>query len=510
MKIIIVGGGTAGWLAALMIHKMYPIHTVTVIESSAIGIVGAGEGSTGLLTDIINGKFFDYGCNILDFLKETGATIKYGIHHRDWHTIGQSYLAPLAGSPTSGNKSLDTTFALASNLMSDKMHLLHSCGLAMEQNSSPFNLNTFKFSEIGYALHFDAHDVGRYFKKIVMKDQLVTHIDDQILDVMLSEQGEISKLKLKSGVEIEGDFFIDASGFARVLMKKLDNPWVSYKKNLPVNSAMPFLLKYDEGEIPKPWTTAWAQSSGWMWQIPVQKRKGCGYVFDDNFITADQAQAEIETTLGKKIDPIRVLKFDTGRLDRAWVKNCLAVGLSSAFAEPLEATSIHSTIIQLLDLVFGYLKANKDDTCNEYSVKLYNKKTSNMYDDFKDFLNIHYMGGRTDSNFWKYINTGETQTELTKTLVGMSKVKSPTNNNFNQYLGGVDWGLYSYVMFGNKILSKEVLSKELNFACEITPGLKEYVTDVLNSHINDNTKKIKDNMNYKNFINFLRDSNATC
>ena len=327
---------------------------------------------------------------------------------------------------------------------------------------------------------------------------------------MLSEQGEISKLKLKSGVEIEGDFFIDASGFARVLMKKLDNPWVSYKKNLPVNSAMPFLLKYDEGEIPKPWTTAWAQSSGWMWQIPVQKRKGCGYVFDDNFITADQAQAEIETTLGKKIDPIRVLKFDTGRLDRAWVKNCLAVGLSSAFAEPLEATSIHSTIIQLLDLVFGYLKANKDDTCNEYSVKLYNKKSSNMYDDFKDFLNIHYMGGRTDSNFWKYINTGETQTELTKTLVGMSKVKSPTNNNFNQYLGGVDWGLYSYVMFGNKILSKEVLSKELNFACEITPGLKEYVTDVLNSHINDNTKKIKDNMNYKNFINFLRDSNATC
>ncbi len=504
MKIVIVGGGTAGWLAALMIHKMYPMHSVSVIESSAIGIVGAGEGSTGILTDIINGKFFNFGCNMMDFLKETGATIKYGIHHCDWHTVGQSYLAPLAGSPTSGNRSLDTTFALASKIMPNKMHQLHVCGLGMEHNLSPFNLNTFTFSDIGYALHFDAHDVGRYFKKVVTTDRQVTHIDDQITDVILNEQGEISKLRLKSDTEISGDFFIDASGFSRVLMKALQNPWVSYKKNLPVNSAMPFLLKYDDNEIPEPWTTAWAQSSGWMWQIPSQRRKGCGYVFDDNFITAEQAQAEIETTLNKKIEPIRVLKFDTGRLDRAWVKNCLAVGLSSAFAEPLEATSIHSTIVQLLDLVFEYLKATKEETCNPASVKMYNTKTARMYDDFKDFLNIHYMGGRTDSDFWKYIATGETRTEKTETLIEMSKVKSPTNSNFNQYLGGVDWGLYSYVMFGNKLLTADILTKELDFIKTVDPRLKNYVQNVLDSYIKNNLSEIKKNMSYKNFIEFLR------
>jgi len=504
LKIVIVGGGTAGWLAALMIHKMYPMHKLTIVESSTIGIVGAGEGSTGILTSIINGEFYDFGCDMMDFLKETGATIKYGIHHKDWHTVGNSYFAPLTGSPTSGNKTLDTTFALAAELIPDKMHKLHVCGLSVEHELSPFNLKTFKFSKTGYALHFDAHAVGRYFKKLVMKDEDVVHIDDEVQDVVLDEHGQISQLKFKSGTTVDGDFFIDASGFSRVLMKQMDNPWVSYRKNLPVNSAMPFLLDYAEGEIPEPWTTAWAQSSGWMWQIPTQHRKGCGYVFDDNFITPEQAQQEIETTLGRKITPIRVLKFDTGRLENAWVKNCVAVGLCSAFAEPLEATSIHSTIVQLLGLVFEYLKFTKEDTCNPASIKMYNKSTARMYDDFKDFLNIHYMGGRTDSEFWKYVATGETRTDMTNNLIEMSKSKCPTNSNFNQYLGAVDWGLYSYVMLGNKILPTATLAKELHFADFASPGLRSHAMNILENYGNTSWEQIKENMSYKNFIEFLR------
>ncbi len=504
MNIVIVGGGTAGWLAALMIHKVYHMHKVTVVESSTIGIVGAGEGSTGILTSLINGEFYDFGCDIMEFLKETGATIKYGIHHKDWHTVGESYLAPLSGSPTSGNISLDTTFAIASEIMPSKMHKLHTNGFSMEHNLSPFNLKTFKFSDFDYALHFDAHKVGRYFKKIVMKNNGVTHIDDEIQDVVLNERGEILELIFKSGKSVNGDFFIDASGFAKVLMNKLENPWISYKQNLPVNSAMPFLLDYDEGEMPEPWTTAWAQSSGWMWQIPTQDRKGCGYVFDDTFITPDQAQQEIETTLGRKIKPIRVLKFDTGRLENAWVKNCLAIGLSSAFAEPLEATSIHSTIIQLLDLVFEYMKHTKEETCNPGSIKLYNKKTARMYDDFKDFLNIHYMGGRTDSEFWRYIATGETKTDNTLNLLEMAKTKCPSNNNFNRYLGSADWGLYSYVMFGTKTLPSSVLIKELYFADIVSPGLRSHSRSVLEEYSNRSWNSIKENMSYSNFINFLR------
>jgi Tryptophan halogenase len=287
-----------------------------------------------------------------------------------------------------------------------------------------------------------------------------------------------------------------------VLMKKLENPWISYREYLPVNSAMPFLLKYEKDETPEPWTTAWAQSSGWMWQIPTAERKGCGYVFCDQFISADKAQEEIETSLGKKIEPIRILKFDTGRLKDAWIRNCLAIGLCSAFAEPLEATSIHSTIIQLLNFVFEYLKGTKEQTCNLGSINIYNKRTSHMYDDFKDFLNIHYMGNRKDSEFWKYISTGKTQTENTKDILEMCKHKLPSNKDFNQYIGGTDWGLYSYVLFGINRIPADILNSEYKWVTQNTED--NYSKTILDTYQKEILNNCKGKMNYKNFVNFIR------
>jgi tryptophan halogenase len=434
-------------------------------------------------------------------MKDTGSTIKYGIHHKDWHTIGKNYLAPLAGSPTSGS-AIDHVFCHQALSRPNQMHLLNITGIYAEKMISPFDVQTLKFDNIGHALHFDAHAVGKYFKKVVLKNPKVQWIDDEIVDVSLNETGDIDSLILKRSLPIYGDFFVDASGFSRVLMKRLDNPWISYSENLPVNSAMPFLLDYETDEIPEPWTTAWAQSSGWMWQIPTADRKGCGYVFDDNFITPDQAQAEIEQTIGKKIQPIRVLKFDTGRLKNSWVKNCLAVGLCSAFAEPLEATSIHSTIIHLLNFVFENLKDTKERTCNTGSINIYNKRTSRMYDDFKDFLNIHYMGGREDSNFWKYIKTGKTQTDNTRDILEIIKYKLPSNKDFNQYIGGTDWGLYSYVLFGINRISPDVLRSELDW---VKKSVNEnYPKEILVEYQNDIFDRCTGKMNYKNFINLIR------
>lgn len=501
MKIIIVGGGTAGWLTALMINKVHPEHDLVVIESSRIGIVGAGEGSTGILTNIIRGDLHDFGCNLLEFMKETGSTIKYGIHHKDWHTIGQSYLAPLAGSPTCGS-AIDHTFCFQAINNPNKMHLLSSTGIYAEQSVSPFDLNTLQFDNIGHALHFDAHAVGKYFKRIVLKNPKVQWIDDEIVDVSVDYQGNINKLILNESQTIQGDFFIDASGFSRVLMKKLENPWISYNEYLPVNSAMPFLLKYEEDETPEPWTTAWAQSSGWMWQIPTAKRKGCGYVFCDHFLSADKAQEEVETALGKKIEPVRILKFDTGRLKDPWIKNCLAVGLCSAFAEPLEATSIHSTIIQLIYFVFEYLKDTKDKTCNSGSINIYNKRTAKMYDDFKDFLNIHYMGARKDSEFWKYISTGKTQTEKTKDILEMCKHRLPSNKDYNQYIGGTDWGLYSYVLIGIRRIPRDILDFEYKWIIQNTE--ENYSKKILDTYQKEILGKCKGKMNYRNFINLIR------
>jgi tryptophan halogenase len=503
MNIVIVGGGTAGWIAALMISKANLGHTLTVVESSAIGIVGAGEGSTGLLTSILKNESWDFGCNLLEFFQETGATLKYGIHHKDWKTVGESYMGPISGNPASDNI-VDYIFAHYHSTDPANVHRSSIIGQKIERKISNFNKKTFSFDSIGTALHFDAHAVGKYFKKVTLKTPGVSVVDDEVLDVNLDcVNGNITSVLLKSGKLIDGDFFIDASGFKQVLMKKLNAKWISYNENLPVNSAMPFLLPFEDNEIPELYTTAWAQSSGWMWQIPSQHRKGCGYVFDDNFITADQAQAEIETTLGRPIDPIRVLKFDTGRLENVWEKNCLAIGLAAAFAEPLEATSIHTTIAQLMTFVFEFLKPNLEDTLNPGSRNSYNRRTAKLYDATKEFLIAHYMGGRTDSEFWKYVSSGKTKTEFVDNLLTMCKTQMPANRDLDISFAAPDMGLWSFVLAGLGHITPETSAKVFSGNTVPIIGLAD-VSGVINEYQKIIDSGVQENMTYSNFVNFIR------
>jgi hypothetical protein len=509
MKICIVGGGTAGWLAALFISKIRPEHTVDVIESSSISIIGAGEGSTGALVDVLSNKIWNFGCNEIDFLKETGASLKYGILHKGWTAdTEQSYFAPLGGTNTSGSL-VDYAYAYGHSHFSDKSHLTTSLGLLVEHGYSNFNKNTFKFmktNSVGHALHFDAWKVGQYFKKITLSSNNVAHTDAEVIQVNLDDVGFIKSLTLTSGKEIHADFFIDASGFKRVLMNALGEKWHSYKDHLPVNTALPFILDYNTpDELPAPYTTAWAQDAGWMWQIPQQNRIGCGYVFCDDFITPDQAHAEIETRLQKKVTPIRTLKFETGRLDNVWNKNCLAIGLCAAFAEPLEATSIHSTIAQLYSFVFEFLKSTPHDTTNNGSIKLYNSRVSRLYDDYKDFLVMHYMGGRTDTEFWKFISAGKTVTEKVEMLIETAKSRMPSTSDVPDYFGSAGWGLWSFVMGGVGRLSPEVCYNDLilNRADLNTSLLTQAKQFVDNSNADFNLLK-QELMSYKNFVNFIR------
>jgi tryptophan halogenase len=224
---------------------------------------------------------------------------------------------------------------------------------------------------------------------------------------------------------------------------------------------MPFLIPYKEGETVEPITTAWAQSAGWMWQIPTANRYGCGYVFDSNFITHEQAQREIETTLGHEIEPIRFLKFETGKLEKFWHKNCLAVGLAAAFAEPLEATSIHSTIVQIETFVFDYLMDTKEQTLNWGNRAIYNRRIGTMYDDFRDFINIHYCTQREDSEFWRWIKTGACQTESTRMYVESAKARFMGKNDLSGYYGYAGSGLYNYVLAGLKLSGKNTALQQI-------------------------------------------------
>jgi tryptophan 6-halogenase len=451
MHIAIVGGGTAGWIAALFLARSQPsVHKVTVVESSKIGIIGAGEGSTGLLLDLLQNKWFDTGIDLKDFVDSVDGTIKLGIRHKNWTGDGSDYYAPLDGSNTSQqNPDLDFLDIFA-NYGVNKMHVASNIGRHFEAHEFPDY----------YALHFDGHKIGKYLKSHLA--DTVEAIDSVVKNIELSEStGNIDYIVLDDDSQIKADLYIDCTGFSRVFSKKLGVSWESYSKHLPVNRAMPFLVDYKDGEVPEPLTTAHALSSGWMWNIPLQTRRGCGYVYDKNFISDEDAKKEVEKLLGHEITPIKFIDFESGRSEVLWKNNCVFLGLSAAFAEPLEATSIHTTIVQMLVFCFEFLNSDEEKTFTENNVERYNKRMSKMYDDIRDFLVMHYQGGRQDSPFWNQFIKTDMNTEFSREILNKSAYKVPGIFQFDYYFGCIGAPLWNWVLAGLGKITPELAKKEL-------------------------------------------------
>jgi hypothetical protein len=205
---------------------------------------------------------------------------------------------------------------------------------------------------------------------------------------------------MKDGTDLPVDLIIDCTGFRRAIIGQLNAGWTSYSDFSPLNKAMPFWLEHaPEVEI-APYTKAQAMGAGWMWSIPTQDRIGCGYVFSDAHMTPETAQSEVEAALRHSIEPRGVLSIDPGRLNNAWSHNCIAIGLAQSFLEPLEATSIHGSLVQALLLTkIGVDKILSDN--NHHRRISYNATVARQVDDFAQFINLHYAGGRDDTSFWK-------------------------------------------------------------------------------------------------------------
>lgn len=468
MNIVIAGGGTAGWLASFFLIKNFKhIHNITLIESSKIGIIGAGEGSTGIFLDLLENRIFDADLDINEFLVECDATPKLGINHINWSGDGRSYFAPLDGSPLSHNSPDFMLMQAKLNYGKEGMHRASRLGILHSQN----RVN-------GGSVHFDAHKVGKFFKKKSVAEG-VEYIDNEILAVKTDSQGQrVISLTCVDGTVIEGDFFIDCTGFKRCLMGAMDVKWKSYKDNLPVDCAMPFIIPYKDDEIVKPETGAHAHSAGWMWRIPTLSRYGCGYVFSKQFIDPTRACDEIEASLGHEIEPIRVLDFESGRSENLWKGNCLALGLAAAFAEPLEATSIHTTVVQLIHLTFEHLKETLELTTDSKNIEFYNKKMSKMYDDFRDFLVLHYMGGRDDSEFWRYIKSGVTQTDRVKEILELSKTQLSSPLTFDYYYGCAGASLWNWILCGLELINDTTLQNNINRYNKSPQNLLRYYNDL--------------------------------
>ena len=465
MKIVIAGGGTAGWLSALFISTIYPEFEVVLIESSKIGVIGTGEGSTGLLNDVLTNRIWNFGCNLEDFLKTTKSTPKLGIEFSNWGV--DDYISPIDGSAWSSRSPDNITLhAIANNLPS---YITSAQGVRGVGMMTQFNdQENIKRAINGGAYHFDGQLVSQYFKSIC---DTVKIYDDKITSFKQRSNGSVSTITCENIVIDDIDMVIDCLGFNSIFNKELPSEFIDFSKHLPVNTAIPFQLENNDLANTIPFTKSRAMNYGWMWQIPVGKRYGCGYVFNGDLLSPEDAVEEIENTLQRKITPIKTIKFTSGHIKQLWRKNVVAIGLSSGFLEPLQATAIHTVIAHLSMLCFDFLNHDKRLVQNYPGRDLYNVRAGQYYHDFADFINLHYQTPREDTEFWKYMKYNSA-TDFVKNIVDVCRARIPTHHDFNKYNYAAGASIWNPTIHALGILSPATAKKQLNF-CQ-----KKFFTNV--------------------------------
>lgn len=486
-RYVIVGGGTAGWITAFIIQdalRRKKIDAeVTVVEPSKIPTVGVGEATTAAFYVFLR----SFGIDEFEFFKKTGATFKLGIRHEDWRRKGFTYYGPIDDPhqvippPKGAPSDYLNVYGIAAGRPLQDMHMFGplltqwKAPYALKPDGSPIRLGPFL-----HAYHFDQALVGRF---LASKAKGVTIADGVVTTVERRSDGGVAALVLDTGERIAGDFFFDCSGFhKRLIVKELNASWISYAHELPVNRALPFWLPINEGDEIPTYTRAWAQDAGWMWQIPTQDRFGCGYVYSDEFQTPEQAKLEVERVLGREIEVRSDIRFQIGRIATPWMSNVMAVGLSSSFLEPLESTSIHGTIVQMMLFAGRFLKRPEAMTDDDRAD--YNRRVGRQVDDFRTFVNTHYMTERDDTPFWREVRANRIHPETKERLARWQK-QMPRMTDFPDYLDGlphVQTQLHYPVLEGLGLLNQDVARAEMardkalqQFARETYEGLvKEY------------------------------------
>ena len=406
-KIVVVGGGTAGWMSALVMARewMKKGVSVSLLESPEVGIIGVGEGSTPALK-----LFFD----ALDIKEEEwmpacNATYKCGITFENWSTKPgyEQYFHPF--SAALDRQSLPIFMHnVQARLRGADVHahpdrFFISARIA-RQCLAPVAPENFPF-DVHYGYHFDAVLLGQFLRsKAIERD--VQHHYGHVAEVKQHESGDIAALVLADGELVEADFFVDCTGFSGLLLQQtLKTPFVSYSNNLLNDAAVAMPSAIDE-KIPAQ-TISTALKHGWAWKIPLTNRYGNGYVYSSAFCSKDEAEHELRERLGL-LDadvPVRHLKMKIGRVQEHWVKNCLAVGLAQGFIEPLEATALF--LVQQTVAVFTEYFSRGEFT-DRYRHE-FNQRINGHFDGVRDYIVTHYKtSSRTDTEYWR-ANTADQQ-----------------------------------------------------------------------------------------------------
>jgi tryptophan 6-halogenase len=436
-KIVVLGGGTAGWMAANLIAHRWKAASVVVIESPDIGIIGVGEGSTPQLK-----AFFDHlGIAESDWMPRCNATYKNGIRFKGWSERAGfgSYFHPF---PTGVDVHTLPQFCYNSrarrtgrDVLAHPDHFFLPTYLA-DRQLAPVAPESFPF-RMGYGYHFDAHLVGAFLRDHAV-GQGVVHLKNRVAAVALDDQGNVASLACDDGAEIRADLFVDCSGFgSMILQQALGEPFVSFAENLFNDRAVVMPTPAD-GLATRAHTTATALSAGWAWDIPLTNRTGNGYVYSSGFISADAAETELRSHLGLLDSPVaaRHLNMKVGRVARSWVGNVLAVGLSQGFIEPLEATALH--IVQTT--VEQFLEGWESSSCDAF-----NKKIAARFDGIRDYIVCHYrMNQRTSSAYWLENGSNQKLSDSLKAIVtcwftGADLAAEIADQKIGQFYESLSW-----------------------------------------------------------------------
>lgn len=416
MRVLIVGGGSAGWITAAYLDRSLngrgPKEVqVALIESARIGRIGVGEATIPTMKRTLS----NIGVPEREFLNAADATFKQAIRFDDWLRPGHKYYHPFDRLTATRFDRHGLRYLGSDRTVPFAEMVTPQCGMC-EDGLAPKTMADTDFEgNMPYAYHMDAEKFADYLRDLA-KHRGVHHIVDDVVDVEQRDNGDVRAVKTAKGVRIEADLFIDCSGFARVLIgKTLGVPYQEFGDYLLCDGACAMQVPYDvyRRDNIRPFTTAKALSAGWVWDIGLRNRRGTGYVFSSQFISDEDAEAELRAHEGAHCKDLnaRILKFTTGRVEESWKNNVIAIGLSAGFLEPLESTGLF------------FVEEGVDYLCElfprlgsmEHNRKIYNQKMRARFVESLDFINLHYvLSQREDTPFWR-----EARKRITPSLQAM-------------------------------------------------------------------------------------------
>ncbi|MBX7540042.1 tryptophan halogenase family protein [Qipengyuania sphaerica] len=398
LKIVIAGGGTAGWMAAALFARFLgDTAEITLVESDAIGTVGVGEATIPQIHNLIQGLGLDQA----EFMRATNASFKLGIEFVDWLRVGHSYIHSFGAT------------GRTVGLIPFRQLWLRGRGLGVAKDFGSYGLNVVaareqrftlaplkNVADLGYAYHFDASLLAKLLRSYSEK-RGVKRVEGKIAAFERDgETGDITLMTLENGTALAADLFIDCTGFASLALgKTLGVSFVDWSEYLPCDTAL--AVPTEAGDHLRPYTQSLARPAGWQWRIPLQHRTGNGHVFCSSFMDVGEATdlllASLET---KPLGDPRPIRFRTGHRKEFWSHNCVALGLAAGFMEPLESTSIHlvqSGVARLLTLLPGDLKGGAK------AREVFNRQSQIEWERIRDFLVLHYIANEREGDpFWDH------------------------------------------------------------------------------------------------------------